>query len=95
MENVAHINGRSGRMEGAQEKVMTLGPLRDREAHLIKLYQDHQDAGSYFSEAIKAVAEMCGLNAKNVRARITAKARDRFNEAQRDARQRSFLFDEE
>lgn len=61
--------------------------------HLIGLHKAKSSAATDFSEAIKAVAEACGQNAKAVRSYITARAGENFEERKRDAEQLSLIFD--
>src|SRR5262245_11296374 len=84
----------AGRKDGdGQEAVMKAKPVKDKIAHLVKLYQAHEESGTDLSEAIKAVAEKAGVNAKALRKFVSARAGEDYEEAHRNVLQMQFLFD--
>lgn len=91
-ENVRNIRGRKDRNQ--QEKVITMGPVKEKLPHLIKLHNAHKDTGKDLSDAIKAVAEKSGLFSSVVRKFVAAKAGELFDDKKREAEQLAIIFED-
>lgn len=70
-----------------QEAVIKEKPLKDSLSELMALKSKFEQAKEKLSDAINAVAEKCGMQAKVVRRAVNAKATDKIEEAERDAEQ--------
>lgn len=77
-----------------QEEVIRLEALTKRIDHLITLKRKVETATADYSDAIKAVSEESGLQAKTVRSFVAARAGERFEERRRDVAQLALVFDE-
>lgn len=77
-----------------QEAVIKLDRLRDKVDHLLSLFRAQADAATEYGDAVKAVAEVSGLNASTVRKFIAARAGDDFEEAARKYEQLAMVFEE-
>lgn len=87
--------GARGRQDrSGQEKVIDMSKLDERMAHLIKLHNGARASNKDLSDAVKAVAEKCGLLASVVRKLVVAKAGDNFDEKKKEAAQLALAFDE-
>jgi hypothetical protein len=84
-----------GRQDAAkQEKKIEIQKLDEKMDHLVSLHTACKEAGTNFSDAIKAVAESSGLQASVVRRFVAAKAGENFGDRKRDAEQLALVFDE-
>jgi hypothetical protein len=80
--------------ENRQEKIISLGPVKERIDALVKLYKEAASSAEALSEDIKAVAEKAGINASALRKFVTARAGEKFEERKRDCEQLEMLFSE-
>jgi len=87
------IGKAKGRKDGGQDAVMKVKPVKDKIAHLVKLHNAAKEAAAGFSDAVKAVAEQAGVNAKCLRSFVAARAGESFEEKFREVEQLTFLFE--
>lgn len=87
------IGKAKGRKDGGQEAVMKAKPVKEKIDHLVALHNTAKQASTDLSDAIKAVAEQGGVNAKALRALVAARAGDNFEEKKREVEQMTFLFE--
>ena len=89
---------RRGRKDGRQEAAVNLDKIKklmgERIDELVGLHTKASTASEDLSTAVKKAAEDCGLNAKAVRAFVTARAGDKFEKAKKNCEQLSLLFEE-
>lgn len=90
----ARTGKRRGRVDGGQEQILKMEPVRERMEALVMLYRAQQDAATDLSEAIKETAEASGFNASQIRSKVAAVARDRVAEKRREVEQLSLLFED-
>jgi len=84
-----------GRIDSdGQEAIIKLDPVRAKIDELQHLYFESREAAEAFSDAIKAVAEEAGLNAKALRTFVKASVDDKLEEKQRECEQLTLLFEE-
>jgi len=91
-KNNSEVQGRKDN-EG-QETTISLDPLRNGIDNLLALKMTAATANADLSEAIKKIAEDCGVNAPAIRAFINAKHSDQIEAKSRNAAQLSLLFEE-
>jgi hypothetical protein len=77
-----------------QDEAIRLEELRKKVGYLVRLHNTAQDAKEEFAEAVRAVAEASGLQAKVVRRFVVAKAGTTFEKKKKEAEQLSLVFDE-
>lgn len=88
------IRKAKGRKDGdGQEAVITLDPLRERMDELKTLWHGARSAQIEYSDAIKATAEACGLNAPAVRMFVDAHCSNKVAQRRRNVQQLSLLFE--
>lgn len=80
--------------QNGQEAIIELDKLRERTPHLCSLKTTFDEAKTDYSEAIKSVAEISGLQASVIRKYIAAKVSDKVQTAKREADQLSLVFEE-
>src|SRR4051812_39520007 len=80
--------------ENKQEATIKLEAMSVKVDTLVGLYKHQQAVALDFSDAVKAVAEESGLNAKTVRTFIVAKSGEKFEQRKRDVQQLALVFDE-
>jgi len=76
-----------------QEAGMSKDVVIEKTPYLVKLHNSAKDAATDYSDGIKAIAEKAGVNAASLRAYVTAKAGDDFEEKKKHVAQMSFLFE--
>jgi hypothetical protein len=82
-----------GRKDAAkQEAVIETKVIKNNIDELLGRYQKMVSARDSFNDAVKTQAEKAGLMASVVRRYVTAHAKDKTKEAQRDCEQLSLLF---
>lgn len=77
-----------------QDEPIRLEELRKKVNYLVKLHDAAQTSREEFSEAVRAVAEASGLQAKVVRRFVIAKAGTTFDRKKKEAEQLSLVFEE-
>jgi len=85
---------RSRQGNDQQDEVIRLEELRKKVGYLVKLHTAAKDAREEFAEAVRAVAEASGLQAKVVRRFVVAKSGTTFEKKKKEAEQLQLVFDE-
>jgi hypothetical protein len=95
MESVGRTSEvRSRQGHDQQDEVIRLEELRKKVGYLVKLHAAAKDASEEFAEAVRAVAEASGLQAKVVRRFVVAKSGTTFETKKKEAEQLQLVFDE-
>lgn len=89
------IDKPGGRKDGdGTPAVIKTKPLKDGWPHLLQLYEKASDVSTDFNEAVKKIAEQCGLKSSVVKRWIRAKHNDRIAETKNEIDQLSIVFEE-
>jgi hypothetical protein len=85
---------RARKANDGQEQIVVLDALKDSLEHLVELLHLAQSAAKDYSDVIKNNAEIAGIQASVLGRFVKAKAGEKFEQHERDARQLVMLFDE-
>jgi len=97
MEAVPGTNGGTkpdpkGRIDGGQETVVKLGPLKAAKSELMRAHFIKEEKTIEFREMVTKVAKECGLQAKVVNRYIRNCAKETLPELEREQEQLALVF---
>lgn len=90
----AGVKERKGRVDGGQEVVLKMDPIREKMQYLVTLHYAARDASRDLSSAITEVAKESGFNANALRQLVSARAGD-FMAKRKQVQQLALLFEDE
>jgi hypothetical protein len=93
-EHLRTTRSRGRKDSSGQEANVDLTKLKSGVSHLVALHMQCKDARTEYSEAVKALAESCGVNAASIRRFVNARAGKNYSDHRRNSQQLEMMFDE-